>query len=162
MKKFIVLIITILTISITPTVSAGTIVGGDATGSNDRGLLTGITNECANTGDCGICDVVTVFNNVILGLLGIVGSLCLAAFIYAGFKIIISSGDSGKIGEARDIFKNAAIGLGLVFFSVTIVNFALNIIVGSATPNTSINYAQPAKLFGYSWLDICKDYNVKK
>lgn len=88
-------------------------------------------NAADNTGDCqkycegdyGLNDFVQIFINCYKKILGIVGSLALLMFIYGGFMFLISSGNSEKITQAKQIIVSAVIGLIIVFTSYMIIQF---------------------------------------
>lgn len=126
------------------------------------GLFTGVSDACYATGDCTLCDIVAIVNSVIKLALGIVGTVALAAFIWAGINILMAKSRISYFTKAKDIIKYAIIGLLLVFFSFAMVNFGLNILVGSSlAPKDASIYSSPAKLFnGQAWTDICA--GVKK
>jgi isoprenylcysteine carboxyl methyltransferase (ICMT) family protein YpbQ len=46
-------------------------------------------------------------------------------FIYAGFTMLISAGNSQKIAQAKNILVAAVIGLAIVFSSYLIIKFVL-------------------------------------
>jgi hypothetical protein len=56
-------------------------------------------------------------------ILGIIGSLALAFFIYGGIMFMISGGSSEKVTKAKQILIGAVIGLIIVFASYMIINF---------------------------------------
>ena len=154
MKKLFITTFLLCFFLITPTQASIVSESQPTQGSTDRGILTGVNNMCLDKGDCTICDVLTVVNNIILGVLGVIGSIALAVFAYAGFKIMISQGHG--LEESSEMEKNALIGLVLIFASVAIVNFILNIIISGGL---TIDLKQPAKIIGNNWLEICGEVN---
>lgn len=108
--------------------------------AGDQGLLSSLSPECYTKGNCELCDIIGVANNIIKLILGITGSLALAAFALGGFWIVVSQGDSGKVQKGYKVFKSASFGIALVFFSYTIVNFVLNILISSGSP-AEFNFA---------------------
>ena len=64
-----------------------------------------------------------IFINYYERVLGIVGSLALLMFIYGGFMFLISSGNSEKVTQAKQIIVSAVIGLVIVFASYMIIQF---------------------------------------
>jgi hypothetical protein len=99
--------------------------------AGEEGLLTGLSSGCLDSGNCELCDIISIVNNVIVFALGITGGLALLAFVIAGLYLMFAQGESGKIAKGFQTLKLAAIGLVLIFFSYAIVNFALNTIVGA-------------------------------
>lgn len=70
-------------------------------------------------------DILTIIIGASRWILGIVGSLTLAMFIYGGFTFLISAGSKEKIDKARKIIVAAVIGLIIVFASYVIIQFVL-------------------------------------
>lgn len=76
-------------------------------------------------GDCGFEQIVQMIVNFSKLILGVVGSLALLMFVYGGIMFIISQGNEEKITSAKNILKNAAIGIIIVFTAWIIVNFVI-------------------------------------
>ena len=79
-------------------------------------------------GNCGnyqIDDFLVLAVNISRWILGIVGSLALAMFIYGGVMFMISSGSSESVGKAKNIITAAVIGLLIVFASFMIIKTVL-------------------------------------
>jgi heme O synthase-like polyprenyltransferase len=83
--------------------------------------------------------VMPLFKNIITAALGLAGLVALFFIIYAGIKLLLSSGDTKKVESARSTLIFAIIGLLLVFFSFAIVR-----LVGVLTGVECIN------MFGYN------------
>ncbi|MCK4554059.1 hypothetical protein KAU19_03790 [Candidatus Parcubacteria bacterium] len=66
-----------------------------------------------------------LIGRIINAVLGIVGSIALAMFIYGGFTWMTSSGNSEKVQKGKDILIWAAIGLVVIFASYALVNFVI-------------------------------------
>ena len=77
------------------------------------------------SGDYTLNDMLLVGIGVSRWILGIVGALALAMFIYGGVIFLISGGSSEKIGQARKIIVAAVVGLIIVFASYIIIQFVL-------------------------------------
>ncbi len=73
------------------------------------------------------CDDVGVFIQLAINvgayLFTFIGALALLVFVYGGFKMIISAGDSAKIKEGKDAMVAAVIGIVIAFSGVAIVKF---------------------------------------
>ena len=63
---------------------------------------------------CNTCDVVVLANSVIKWLIGITFMIFAAMAVYAGVKMVISSGNSHALQDAKDMFTNAFIGLFII------------------------------------------------
>lgn len=94
-----------------------------------EGLLPEQSGSCPTSGvNCGaysLNDFGKLAINIASLIMGLSGSLALLFFIYGGFMMLISAGESGKIGQAKQIITNSLIGLVLVFVSYAIVGFVL-------------------------------------
>lgn len=78
------------------------------------------------TGIYTLNDFLRIAVNIWTILMGVVGSLALAAFVYGGFVWILSAGSQERIAKGRMILTNAVIGLIIVFTSWMIVNFVFS------------------------------------
>ncbi len=70
--------------------------------------------------------------NIIRIVLGLVGVLFLALFMYGGVMWMISGGEQKKVKAAQDTIKNAVLGLCAIVFSYTIVLFVVETVLGVA------------------------------
>jgi|SRR3989344_6765688 len=59
--------------------------------------------------------------NAIKVVLGILGSIALAMFVYGGYLWLVSGGNSATIKKGKDVFISATIGLAVVFGSALLV-----------------------------------------
>ncbi len=82
---------------------------------------------------------------LIRAVIGIVGSLALAAFIYGGIVWMTSGGNEKRVAQGKAILINATIGLLLIFFSYTIVNAFLNIFSGAVSSVSSTTNSTQTK-----------------
>jgi hypothetical protein len=76
----------------------------------------------------GGANLFQVVNRVVSTFLGVVGSIALLAFVYAGLLYMISS-DAKAIAEAKVIMTNTVIGLVILMFAYTISVSFLNFIM---------------------------------
>jgi len=74
---------------------------------------------------------VIVVTRIIQFFLGFLGFIALILIIYAGYLWMTSAGDADKIKKAKDILKNAVIGLVIILSSVGIVTFILNLLISN-------------------------------
>jgi len=91
-----------------------------------------ILPQCAESGRCTLCDMLQVVINLGIFLFGIVGALVLLYFFYAGFLLLTSAGESGKVKKGKDMMINAVIGFIIVFGAYTGVNFMVNAVTGGS------------------------------
>lgn len=69
-----------------------------------------------------------LMGNIILTLLGVVGSLSLVMFIYGGILWIISGGNEDNVKKGKETLKWAVFGIVVVFASYGILNFVIDAI----------------------------------
>jgi len=81
----------------------------------------------------GIADPRQIIGNVIKAVLGIVGSLALAVFIYGGFMWVTSAGNEEKVKKGKEMITWAAFGLAAIFLSYTLVTFVINAVSGGGS-----------------------------
>lgn len=95
--------------------------------------------------DCDFRSVLQVVVNITRLILGVVGSLALAMFVYGGFLFLLSGGAAQRVDHAKQVLRNATIGIGVIFLSWTIVNLLLTLLTGSQ------NFGAGANVFGNPW-----------
>ncbi|QQS60372.1 hypothetical protein IPN41_00055 [Candidatus Falkowbacteria bacterium] len=98
--------------------------------------------ECSS-GNCSLNTFIALgvsLSNIILGL---VGALTLAMFIYGGVTLLISGGSAEKISKGKEIILGSVVGLLIVFGSFTIIKFVVDDVLnankkfdGSSPPET--------------------------
>lgn len=67
--------------------------------------------------------------NIIKALLGLLGVIAVILIIYAGVLWMTAQGESEKVDKAKDILREAIIGLVIIFLAYGIASFAVNAIV---------------------------------
>ena len=72
-----------------------------------------------------------LIGRVINAVLGIVGSLALAMFIYGGLVWMMAAGNNEKVQKGKDILIWATIGLVIIFASYALVNFVIKDMIGA-------------------------------
>lgn len=83
--------------------------------------------ECAFSGTCrSTSDLVILLINIAKFLFSLIGVVAFAAFIYGGFMMIFSFGNSEKVGQGKDAMVAAVVGLVIAFGAYLIINFILN------------------------------------
>lgn len=76
----------------------------------------------------GVSTIPGLIGKVITAVLGIVGSLALAMFIYGGFTWMLSGGNSQAIDRGKNILIWAAVGLVVIFISYALISFIITTI----------------------------------
>lgn len=74
----------------------------------------------------GVDDPRIVVGRIISAILGLVGSLALAVFIYGGFMWITSAGNDERVKKGKDALLWASLGLAVIFFSYMMVTLLVN------------------------------------
>ncbi|PIR78085.1 MAG: hypothetical protein COU28_03575 [Candidatus Magasanikbacteria bacterium CG10_big_fil_rev_8_21_14_0_10_36_16] len=64
-----------------------------------------------------------ITTRVIEVFLGLIGSMAIFLFVYAGYLFITSHGDTAKLSKASKIMTGAVIGMLLILMSFSIANF---------------------------------------
>lgn len=78
--------------------------------------------SCIDNGDCSLDDIIkagAAFANFIFGLSG---AVFLAIFVYAGVLYLVAGGNEKRVSQAKDMLKNATIGIVLVFGAYAMVS----------------------------------------
>ncbi len=83
----------------------------------------------ARTGLTASATLPQIIGNIINVLLSFMGVLLLVYIIYAGFLWMTSDGDAGT-KKAKDMIKNAVIGLVIIVSAFAISNFVLTQLAG--------------------------------
>lgn len=81
----------------------------------------------------GSCEFVATINNTIRFLVGITGILAVIAFMYAGFLMVVSRGDTAVIQQAKSIFTNVLIGFVILLSAFLVINTIMSMLVGSTS-----------------------------
>ncbi|MBT4483743.1 MAG: hypothetical protein HOC71_08710 [Candidatus Latescibacteria bacterium] len=67
----------------------------------------------------------TFIGDVIRGILGVVGSLALALFIYGGFLWMTAAGNAEQVAKGKNTLIWATLGLIIIFSSYALVRFVI-------------------------------------
>jgi len=81
----------------------------------------------------GSCEFVQTVNNVIQFLIKMSALLAVIVFLYAGFIMVSSRGDSALIEGAKKLFANVLIGFVILLTAFLIINTIIGILVGGAS-----------------------------
>lgn len=97
-------------------------------------LADGLTNPLGTAN----ADPRIIVGNVIKALLGIVGSIALAVFIFGGFTWVTSAGNEQRVQKGKDMIMWAAFGLVVIFVSYALVTFVIGAITGGGGNGSAI------------------------
>ncbi|MBI2475592.1 hypothetical protein HYV69_04200 [Candidatus Uhrbacteria bacterium] len=129
MKRCVAIILTLLsflTLPIAGFAYSSDICKGNVCQASEVGrFMQGISKECGNLGNCSLGDIMIVFSDVALFILGIVGSLVLLFYVIGGFWWLTSHGDPGWVTKGKNYIKISTIGLLIVLFAYIVVEFLL-------------------------------------
>ncbi|MFA6393629.1 MAG: hypothetical protein WCW25_02040 [Patescibacteria group bacterium] len=89
-------------------------------------------NEAAQIG-LGSSDPRVIIVRIIQVALGFLALVAVVIIMYAGWTMMSSEGNAEKVEQAKNILKNAVIGLVIIFSAFAIVSFILNALTGSFT-----------------------------
>lgn len=78
----------------------------------------------------------TLIGKIIKSILGIVGTIAFAMFIYSGFLWMVSAGNSDNIQKAQHILVWSTLGIAVIFSSYAIVSFVFDAF-SDVTPSTT-------------------------
>lgn len=81
----------------------------------------------------GTTYVPAIIGNIIMILMGALGSIALMMFIYGGTLWLTSGGNSEKITKGRDIMMWTAAGLVVMFSAYIVTKFVISALLGTGT-----------------------------
>ena len=88
-----------------------------------------ILPACTATGNCGICDFIDTFINILQWVLGLVAGLALVFMVWHGFSWLTAAGSSEKIESGKKGITHAILGMLIVLAGWQIVNIIIVILV---------------------------------
>ena len=127
-------LLSLLSVSLTPALAAhaaSTVTSEVCTGIQST-QATG-DNKCSDTKNTGVNSVVKSAINI---LSFIIGAVSVVMIIIGGFRYIVSGGDSGQIGSAKNTIIYAVVGLIIVIFAQIIVHFVIGNVSAAANANS--------------------------
>ncbi len=75
-----------------------------------------------------------LIGRIIRTILGLLGIIFLVLMVYAGFLWMTARGESDAVDKAKDIIKQAIIGVIIIFMAYALTGFVINAVV-NATKN---------------------------
>ncbi len=70
-------------------------------------------------------DINILIGHIVQSVLGIVGALALAMFIYGGFLWLLSGGNNEQVQKGKNVLIYASLGLIIIFSAYAIVHYIL-------------------------------------
>ncbi|MEK7183652.1 MAG: pilin [Patescibacteria group bacterium] len=101
-----------------------------ATGPAPEGTTGTPQCPCRDSGNCTLDDVLQVFVNITILILGIIGSVILLMFVYGGFLWVTSQGDAKRIENGKNTITHAVIGFAIVLLSYSLITFLIASLAG--------------------------------
>ncbi|HEV2412711.1 MAG TPA: pilin [Candidatus Saccharimonadales bacterium] len=98
-----------------------------------NGVISSGTNDCQDTTNTGIDSVV---KSALTILSFLIGAVSVVMIIIGGFRYIVSGGDSGQLGNAKNTIIYAVVGLIIVLFAQIIVHFVIGNVSTAANKNS--------------------------
>ncbi len=96
-------------------------------------------DECRDEGNCTLDDVLQVFANISIFILGISGSAVLFVFVYGGYKWLFSRGDPKWVSAGKEAMTAGVIGLMIIFGAYVAMNFIISgLTTESGTPASDV------------------------
>lgn len=86
----------------------------------------------ANLPKASLFDIIGAGIATILTVLAV---LLVLYILWAGFQWMTAQSDSGKVGKAKDMIKNAVIGLIVIFAALAITNFVMGALTSVSEGN---------------------------
>ena len=80
-----------------------------------------------------------IFNTIVNVLLFLIGAISVVMLVYGGIQYTLSSGDSGKVNNAKNTILYAIVGLVVALLAYAIVNFVVGNLVGGGANTGSSN-----------------------
>jgi hypothetical protein len=93
--------------------------------------------EVGETVNLGTIDLRTIIARIIQVVFGVLGTILLIIILYAGWLWMTSQGEEEKIIEAKNIIKNATIGLAIMLMAFSITTFIIRLLTGATGTRVS-------------------------
>jgi len=77
--------------------------------------------------------IALLVGNIVKIFLGVLGVIFVILIIYAGFLWMTDLGDAKKAQKAKDLIKNAVIGIIIIFVSYGLTNFIISQLITQVT-----------------------------
>lgn len=103
---------------------------GTSTNTPAGGLLTGL-DTCINTGNCTLCELLSVASNAVNILLGLAGSIALGMLLWNAFRLVSSRGNAEAIKAGKEGVWKLAIGFFFLMLSWELVILTIRLMSGN-------------------------------
>lgn len=106
-----------------------------------------ILPACTISGNCTLCDFVTLAANISQLILSIIGGVVLGMFVLGGIMWLISAGSSERVQKGKQIITGSVIGLMITLGGYMAVNAVIAGFTGASFSE--------AQVFGQDWNEFC-------
>lgn len=79
----------------------------------------------------GVCELVSLSNNIVRFIIGLIAVLGAIIMVYAGFLLVSSRGNASQMERAKQMFTNILIGMVIMLSAFLVVNTVMSMLVGS-------------------------------
>ena len=117
---------------------------------------------CTATGNCGLCDFIQTFVNIIRWTLGVIGGLALLLMVWHGFSWLTSGGNAEKVEAGKKGLIHTILGVLIIIGSWFIVNIVIVILLTSpsqATGGISVQNLFSGTAGSTAWYKFCGGEN---
>lgn len=111
--------------------------------------------SCTTTGNCTLCDFITLAGNVSQMILSLIGIVVLGMVVLGGFMWLVSAGSSDRIQKGKSIITGAFIGLGITLGGYLAVNAVVVAFLGNVGGDGKISFSD-TQIFGEDWTQFCE------
>ncbi|MBU1130880.1 pilin [Patescibacteria group bacterium] len=115
-----------------------------------------ILPPCTATGNCGICDFLQTFVNIIRWVLGILGGSALFLLIWHGFTWLSSAGNKERVDAGKKGLIHTVIGLVIIIGSWFLVNLTLVLLLTSTEQASQGQVVQSLFSGNVPWYQYCQ------
>lgn len=119
---------------------------------NNQVLAASLLEQVGEQADVPKAELTTVIASFIKMALGFVGIILIILILFAGFKWMTAGGDGGEVTKAKDMLKNAIIGLVIIVLAYSIANF----VTKKLTESVSGTSDSTGSYVNYQLLNILK------
>lgn len=119
-------------------------------GTIQGGLFTGVSKECLACGECQLCDILGLANQIARMIFSVFGAVAFLFFLWGGVNFIFAAGNTERVEKGKLTLRNAVIGIFIIAFAWQIVHIVL-ITVG--VEQQKMGGAR--LIFGKPWDDPC-------
>lgn len=107
------------------------------------GLLENVSDECYNSGDCTLCDIMQVFVTIATKIFELAGIVALIMFIWGGLELIMSQGFSERVQRGRQRMRGAVVGMLIIIFAWLLIGSIITVLVGGQQTQGQQTQGQP-------------------